>query len=83
MARPAAAEMFRAADLPKIAGGKGSYVTDADGKQYIDGSGGPAVFCIGHGNEEVNAAIAATATASPAIRWRRCRRSWRARRAAA
>lgn len=59
MARPAAAEMFRAADLPKIAWGKGSYVTDADGKQYIDGSGGPAVFCIGHGNEEVNAAIAA------------------------
>jgi adenosylmethionine-8-amino-7-oxononanoate aminotransferase len=43
--------------LPKIAWAKGSYLTDVDGKQYIDGSGGPAVYCIGHGNEEVNAAI--------------------------
>ncbi len=43
--------------LPKIARAKGSYLWDADGKQYIDGSGGPAVYCIGHSNEEVNAAI--------------------------
>ena len=47
------------AKLPKIAYGKGSYLYDTDGKQYIDGSGGPAVFCLGHGNEEVNAAIKA------------------------
>ncbi|MGE3832675.1 MAG: aspartate aminotransferase family protein [Parvibaculaceae bacterium] len=45
--------------LPKAVRGRGSYVWDADGKQYIDGSGGPAVYCIGHGNEEVNAAIIA------------------------
>jgi adenosylmethionine-8-amino-7-oxononanoate aminotransferase len=44
-------------DLPKVAWAKGSYVHDADGKQYIDGSGGPAVYCIGHSNVEVNAAI--------------------------
>jgi adenosylmethionine-8-amino-7-oxononanoate aminotransferase len=44
--------------LPKIAWAKGSYVYDTNGKQYIDGSGGPAVYCIGHGNAEVNAAIA-------------------------
>ena len=44
-------------DLPKVAWAKGSYVYDVDGKQYIDGSGGPAVYCIGHANEEVNAAI--------------------------
>jgi adenosylmethionine-8-amino-7-oxononanoate aminotransferase len=44
--------------LPKVAWAKGSYLYDTDGKQYIDGSGGPAVYCIGHGNEEVNAAIA-------------------------
>ncbi len=43
--------------LPKISWAKGSYLTDVDGKRYIDGSGGPAVYCIGHGNEEVNAAI--------------------------
>jgi adenosylmethionine-8-amino-7-oxononanoate aminotransferase len=45
-------------ELPKVAWGKGSYLYDAHGKQYIDGSGGPAVYCIGHGNTEVNAAIA-------------------------
>ena len=28
-----------------------------DGRKYIDGSGGPAVYCIGHSNEEVNDAI--------------------------
>ena len=43
--------------LPKVAWAKGSYVYDTDGKQYIDGSGGPAVYCIGHANEEVNDAI--------------------------
>lgn len=45
--------------LPKVAWAKGSYVYDADGKQYIDGSGGPAVYCIGHANAEVNEAIKA------------------------
>lgn len=46
-------------NMPKIAWAKGSYVYDTDGKQYIDGSGGPAVYCIGHGNTEVNDAIKA------------------------
>jgi adenosylmethionine-8-amino-7-oxononanoate aminotransferase len=40
-----------------VAWAKGSYVHDVDGKRYIDGSGGPAVYCIGHSNEEVNDAI--------------------------
>jgi adenosylmethionine-8-amino-7-oxononanoate aminotransferase len=44
-------------DLPKVAWAKGAYVHDVNGKQYIDGSGGPAVYCIGHSNVEVNAAI--------------------------
>jgi adenosylmethionine-8-amino-7-oxononanoate aminotransferase len=45
--------------LPRIVRGVGSYVYDADGRKYLDGSGGPAAFSIGHGNREVNAAIAA------------------------
>lgn len=45
--------------LPKVAQARGSYVWDISGKQYIDGSGGPAVYCLGHGNEEVNAAVMA------------------------
>jgi adenosylmethionine-8-amino-7-oxononanoate aminotransferase len=46
-------------ELPKVAWAKGSYVYDVDGKQYVDGSGGPAVYCIGHANPEVNDAIKA------------------------
>lgn len=44
-------------NLPKVAYGKGCYIYDTTGKQYIDGSAGPAVFSLGHGNDEVNAAI--------------------------
>ncbi|MDF2095965.1 aspartate aminotransferase family protein [Aquibaculum arenosum] len=45
--------------LPKIAWGRGLYLHDTDGKVYLDGSSGPAVYCIGHGNAEVNEAIKA------------------------
>src|ERR1700752_325027 len=45
--------------LPRIARGEGSYLFDSAGRRYLDGSGGPAAFSIGHGNREVNAAIAA------------------------
>jgi adenosylmethionine-8-amino-7-oxononanoate aminotransferase len=48
---------FGVADLPKIVRGRGSYLYDADGKRYLDGSGGPAVFSVGHAHPEVNAAI--------------------------
>lgn len=47
------------AALPKVTHGRGSYLWDTTGKQYIDGSGGPAVYCLGHAHPEVNAAIAA------------------------
>ena len=60
MTRPVSkrsSEIPAAIALPKIAWAKGSYLYDVDGKQYIDGSGGPAVYCIGHGNAEVNEAI--------------------------
>jgi adenosylmethionine-8-amino-7-oxononanoate aminotransferase len=46
-------------NLPKVVRAKGSYLWDATGKQYIDGSSGPATFCLGHGNQEVNEAIIA------------------------
>ncbi len=45
--------------LPRIVRGEGSYLFDAAGRRYLDGSGGPAAFCIGHANQEVNAAIMA------------------------
>jgi adenosylmethionine-8-amino-7-oxononanoate aminotransferase len=43
--------------LPRLVRGEGSYLFDASGKRYLDGSGGPAVFCLGHAHPEVNAAI--------------------------
>jgi adenosylmethionine-8-amino-7-oxononanoate aminotransferase len=43
--------------LPKVAYGRGCYVFDTDGKSYIDGSGGPAVYSLGHSHPEVNEAI--------------------------
>src|ERR1700733_9145202 len=45
-------------DLPRIDRGEGSYLFDDAGRRYLDGSGGPAAFCIGHANREVNTAIA-------------------------
>jgi len=50
---------FGLGDLPRIVRGEGSYLFDDAGRRYLDGSGGPAAFSIGHGNREVNAAIAA------------------------
>jgi adenosylmethionine-8-amino-7-oxononanoate aminotransferase len=37
--------------------GTGVYLTDTDGKQYIDGSGGAAVSCLGHSDTDVIHAI--------------------------
>jgi len=49
---------FGLAGLPRIARGAGAYLYDDEGNRYIDGSGGPAVFSLGHAHPEVNAAIA-------------------------
>lgn len=49
---------FGLQDLPRIARGSGSCLYDTSGKRYLDGSGGPAVFCLGHAHPEVNAAVA-------------------------
>ena len=42
---------------PIAARGQGVYLYDTDGKQYLDGSGGAAVSCLGHGDADVIAAI--------------------------
>ncbi|MDA4844063.1 aspartate aminotransferase family protein [Hoeflea poritis] len=46
-------------DLPVIASGEGCYLFDKSGKKYLDGSGGAAVSCLGHGDPEIAAAISA------------------------
>ena len=44
---------------PVAVGGEGCYLIDSSGKRYLDGSGGAAVSCLGHGDPEVGAAIKA------------------------
>jgi len=45
--------------LPVAVGGEGCYLIDAQGKRYLDASGGAAVSCLGHSDAEVIAAIKA------------------------
>jgi adenosylmethionine-8-amino-7-oxononanoate aminotransferase len=42
---------------PVAVAGEGCYLIDADGKRYLDGSGGAAVSCLGHSNTKVKEAI--------------------------
>ncbi|MCC6247862.1 MAG: aspartate aminotransferase family protein [Rubrivivax sp.] len=43
---------------PVAVAGEGPYLIDRDGKRYLDGSGGAAVSCLGHGHPAVVAAVA-------------------------
>ncbi len=45
--------------FPTAVAGEGCYLIDADGKRYLDGSGGAAVSCLGHSDTEVVDAIKA------------------------
>lgn len=56
----AATHTFRRAlraDLPMAVRGDGLYIVDAEGRRYLDASGGAAVSCLGHSDPEVRAAI--------------------------
>ena len=48
-------------DYPEIVRGEGVYLYDANGKQYIDASGGPLVVSVGHGVASIARAMAAQA----------------------
>jgi adenosylmethionine-8-amino-7-oxononanoate aminotransferase len=45
------------AKLPFAAGGHGVRVVDANGKEYLDASGGAAVSCLGHNHPDVMRAM--------------------------
>ncbi|WP_372802577.1 aspartate aminotransferase family protein [Paracoccus seriniphilus] len=47
------------AQLPTAVGGEGIWLIDSEGRRYLDGSGGAAVSCLGHGDAEVTEAIKA------------------------
>jgi hypothetical protein len=46
-----------AAALPTAVRGEGCYLFDAEGRAWLDGSGGAAVSCLGHSDADVRAAI--------------------------
>lgn len=43
--------------IPAAIKGDGCYIIDENGKQYLDGSGGAAVSCLGHSNARVKEAV--------------------------
>ena len=43
--------------LPTVASGEGVYLFDKEGNQYLDGSGGAAVSCLGHSNDRIITAL--------------------------
>ncbi|UYQ73140.1 aspartate aminotransferase family protein [Pelagibacterium flavum] len=45
------------ADMPVAVAGDGPYLIDAEGKRYLDASGGAAVSCLGHSDLDIRAAI--------------------------
>jgi len=47
-----------ARDFPLAVRGEGCWIEDADGKRYLDGSGGAFVASIGHGVREIGDAMA-------------------------
>jgi adenosylmethionine-8-amino-7-oxononanoate aminotransferase len=64
--RPASHVFHRAAgrELPVVDRGRGASLWDRDGRRYLDGSGGAVVVNIGHGREEVAAAMARQAASA-------------------
>ncbi|HKN29851.1 MAG TPA: aspartate aminotransferase family protein [Roseiarcus sp.] len=51
--------LHRAANpvMPIAVGGSGAEIFDAEGRRYLDASGGAAVSCLGHGHPDVIAAL--------------------------
>jgi adenosylmethionine-8-amino-7-oxononanoate aminotransferase len=51
--------LHRAANavMPVAVGGAGVEIVDAEGRRYLDASGGAAVSCLGHGHPDVIAAL--------------------------
>ncbi|MBY5945220.1 aspartate aminotransferase family protein [Photobacterium rosenbergii] len=43
--------------LPTVVSGQGIYLTDSEGKQYLDGCGGAAVSNLGHNHQRIKTAI--------------------------
>ena len=49
-------------ELPRAAHAEGVWITDTDGKRYLDGAGGAIVSNVGHGDPALLAAMAEQAS---------------------
>jgi adenosylmethionine-8-amino-7-oxononanoate aminotransferase len=54
-------------ELPTAVRAEGCCIWDANGKRYLDASGGAIVVCIGHGDQDVVGAMAGQAAALPYV----------------
>ncbi|MGH7987731.1 MAG: aspartate aminotransferase family protein [Candidatus Binataceae bacterium] len=52
-------------ELPRAVAGEGVYILDAEGKRYLDASGGAAVSCLGHSHQATVRAIQTQITSLP------------------
>ncbi|KAI1212250.1 PLP-dependent transferase [Annulohypoxylon truncatum] len=52
-----------------VVGGQGNYLSLADGREILDGCGGAAVACLGHGVKEVSDAIIAQVSTISYVPW--------------
>ncbi|KAI2626648.1 aminotransferase, class III [Hypoxylon sp. NC1633] len=66
---PPALEDESNSDRLLVVGGQGSYLRLADGREILDGCGGAAVACIGHGVKEVSDAISAQTASVSYVPW--------------
>ena len=57
--------------MPVAVSGSGVEIVDAEGRRYLDASGGAAVSCLGHGHPDVLAAMHAPARVRSPTRTRR------------
>ena len=59
--------LHRAANavMPVAVSAAGVEIFDAEGRRYLDASGGAAVSCLGHGHPDVVAALTGSSTRSP------------------
>jgi adenosylmethionine-8-amino-7-oxononanoate aminotransferase len=55
--------------LPMAVRGRGSWVMDAEGREYLDACGGAAVSCLGHSHPSVLAAVKRQLNALPFIHY--------------
>ncbi|KAH9900549.1 aminotransferase, class III [Xylariomycetidae sp. FL2044] len=67
--KPNSSPIPKTLDRPLVVGGQGNYIHLQDGREILDGCGGAAVACLGHGVKRVVDAIATQAASVSYVPW--------------